>query len=68
MRILRVLQSQLLRCGCFVGLYETYDGQTVAIVEEPGPGCRDSRHQAGQAIQPSDAVHGEPAELAAPRH
>ena len=50
MRILRVLQSQSLSCGCFVGVYETYEGKTVTIVDEPGAGCREDGHKAGQAM------------------
>ncbi len=48
MRILRVLQSQSLSCGCFVGVYETYGGPAVTIVEETGRECRD--HQQGDEI------------------
>jgi len=31
MRILRGLTSRLLPCGCIAGIYETYDGQVVAL-------------------------------------
>ena len=48
MRILRVVGSKLLPCGCFVGLYETYDGPTVQIVEERGLTCIDARHVPGE--------------------
>lgn len=47
MRILRVLGSRLLPCGCFVGVYERYDGSTVEILDEVGPTCRDG-HRPGQ--------------------
>jgi hypothetical protein len=62
MRILRVLQSQSLACGCFVGVYETYDADTVAIVEEPGSGCREQGHQPGQRVDPGALVTWRPGE------
>ncbi len=48
MRILRVVGSGLLPCGCFVGLYETYDGPTVQIIEERGVRCLEPTHEPGQ--------------------
>ena len=50
MRILRVVGSGLLPCGCFVGLYETYSGPTVQIVEELGVNCSDPGHHPGAQI------------------
>ncbi len=50
MRILRVVGSGLLPCGCFVGLYETYSGPTVQIIEEPGLTCTEVDHRAGTHI------------------
>ncbi len=50
MRILRVVGSSLLPCGCFIGLYETYKGPTVQIVEERGVSCTDPRHEPGAQI------------------
>ncbi len=51
LRILRVVGSPSLKCGCFVGVYETYDGETVEIVEERGPRCPEKHHQPGKPIQ-----------------
>ncbi len=51
LRILRVVGSRSLKCGCFVGLYETYDGATVEIVEERGPRCLDPSHDEGQVTR-----------------
>jgi hypothetical protein len=51
MRILRGLGSRLLACGCFVGVYETYGGETVEIVEERGPRCTDPSHEEGRATR-----------------
>jgi len=50
MRILRILQSHSMPCGCFVGIYETYEGRTVTIVEEPAATCRHPSHREGREI------------------
>ena len=51
LRILRVVGSRSLMCGCFVGLYETYDGATVEIVDERGRRCTDGSHVTGQVTR-----------------
>ena len=50
MRILRGLGGRELPCGCLTGVYETYDGQVVWIVDERGDDCRISEHQSGQPV------------------
>jgi hypothetical protein len=32
------------------GIYETYDGQVVSILDERGEHCRDESHQEGKAL------------------
>jgi len=54
MRILRGLSSRLLPCGCVAGIYETYDGLIVAVIDAPGSGCDDDRHGRGKVV-PADA-------------
>ncbi len=54
MRILRGVGSDLLACGCFVGLYETYKGPIVQIIEERGVACHEAQHRAGVRL-PSDS-------------
>jgi hypothetical protein len=44
MRILRGIGSRTLPCGCLVGLYETYDRQTVAIIDAHCSTCADTKH------------------------
>ncbi len=51
LRILRVVGSRSLDCGCFVGVYETYEGTAVEIVEERGPGCANDSHQEGRVTR-----------------
>jgi hypothetical protein len=50
MRVLRVVAGWHLRCGCFVGLYETYRGPVVPVIDETGRSCRDPAHRRGHVI------------------
>src|SRR5690348_9923700 len=50
MRILRGLRSELLPCGCMAGVYETYDGHVVRVVDERSPACADSTHSGGTPV------------------
>jgi hypothetical protein len=57
MRLLRGLGSQLLPCGCLAGVYETYAGETVAIIDAHGEQCEDATHRVGEQAK----VEGLPA-------
>jgi hypothetical protein len=48
--ILRVLRGTRLPCGCVAGIYETYSGATVAVVDEVDAGCRLAEHRNGGMI------------------
>jgi hypothetical protein len=50
MRILRGLTSRLLPCGCIAGVYETYDGKVVTLLDDRQPGCPESSHVSGEEI------------------
>lgn len=50
MRILRGLTSRLLPCGCIAGVYETYDGLIVTLLDEPQTTCTDPSHTEGTEI------------------
>jgi hypothetical protein len=50
MGILRGLDSRLLACGCLIGVYETYSGKTLLIVDAQGAGCRDRTHRLNHVI------------------
>ena len=58
MAILRGLSSHLLQCGCLVGIYETYDGDVVTILDARGRQCAISAHITDQpvAIPAEDAL------------
>ena len=50
MRILRGLTSRLLPCGCIAGVYETYDGTVVTLLDERQSTCHDPAHADGNQI------------------
>ena len=50
MRILRIVGSQALPCGCFAGLYELFSGQTVRIVDLRGDECCATAHRVGAVL------------------
>jgi len=50
MRILRGLSSKWLACECLVGIYETYEGLVVTIVDAKGTGCADTSHRTGRIV------------------
>lgn len=58
MRILRGVGSTLLPCGCLVGLYETYDGRTVGLLDARNPACVIAAHHVNALVSagPSDST------------
>jgi hypothetical protein len=50
MAILRGLSSRLLSCGCLAGVYETYEGDVVTIIDARGGACTVSTHHDGNAL------------------
>lgn len=64
MRILRGVGSRTLPCGCLVGLYETYDRQTVALIDARGSACLDRAHRVDAAVT-KDLVIRRPPSLGA---
>jgi hypothetical protein len=49
-RILRGLSSRVLPCGCLLGIYETYEGSVIGLVDLKSAGCADSAHDGGNVI------------------
>lgn len=57
MRILRVVGSRDLSCGCCVGLYELFNGATVQIVDWHADSCQYASHGVGALVfGPSDGA------------
>jgi hypothetical protein len=54
-RILRGLTSEHLACGCTQGVYETYDGRVIAVIDARGDACRDREHALGRVVDLSAA-------------
>ena len=50
MRLLRGLGSQLLPCGCLAGVYETYAGITVSIIDARSDECSVEGHRVGLVV------------------
>jgi hypothetical protein len=55
MRILRGTGSRILSCGCLIGLYETYEGRSIAMVDAPDPRCGNPAHKAHELVDLSQA-------------
>jgi hypothetical protein len=55
MRILRGLASRILPCGCLAGVYETYEGEIVNILDARAPTCADPEHASGNTL-PTDII------------
>jgi hypothetical protein len=49
-RILRGLSSKLLRCGCLLGVYETYEGAIVGLIDAKAAGCTLVSHDGGNVL------------------
>ena len=50
MPILRGTNSALLPCGCVIGRYETYRGESIAIVDLKGSRCTDRVHRVNARV------------------
>ena len=50
MRILKGLSSRVLPSGCVAGVYETYDGEVVTLLDERCRECTDTSHANGNRI------------------
>jgi hypothetical protein len=42
------LSSRRLPCGCLLGIYETYDGRVVSIIDAHAEACGDRDHDPGR--------------------
>lgn len=56
MRILRLLSSRPLPCGCLAGIYETYDGPIARVVDARDPRCHDPGHRLGATLNEGEGV------------
>ena len=56
-RILRGLSSRVLPCGCLLGIYETYEGSVIGLVDLKSARCADRTHDGGTIIPASGLDH-----------
>ena len=63
----RMLQGRVLSCGCSVGVYETWSGDVIQIVDAHASNCQLSAH-AVDAILPVGVDDDHPADSGAPFH
>ena len=49
-RILRGLGSRLLPCGCLLGVYETYEGTVIGLIDAKASVCAIDTHQGGNVL------------------
>jgi hypothetical protein len=50
MRILRLLASHSLPCGCLARVYESYTGEVIALLDAQDAGCGTRGHREGVAV------------------
>jgi len=62
--ILRGLGSRLLPCGCVVGIYETYGGTTVAMIDAVDSACLEAAHRLNADVNLSAVEPNAPISLA----
>ena len=56
----RMLRGRMLPCGCSVGVYETYSGEIVRIIDACAPGCSSPSHSVDAVVGAEDAIDEEP--------
>jgi len=57
-RILRGLSSKVLACGCLLGIYETYEGSVIGLVDLKSASVRTRHTTAGPSYLQVDSVAG----------
>jgi hypothetical protein len=53
-RILRGLSSKLMPCGCLLGVYETYEGSIVGLIDAKAAQCTTVNHDGGNVLPVHD--------------
>lgn len=55
MRLLRGVGGETLPCGCLIGVYETYEGTVVRMIDATGDSCPHPHHRVNAEL-PSTAA------------
>lgn len=64
MRVLKGLASHGLPCGCRVGIYETYAGPIVGIIDYRADECPQPQHRPGLIVPAPPPPHHHVVEVA----
>lgn len=59
-RILRGLSSKLMPCGCLLGVYETYEGSIVGLIDAKSAQCTNVDHDGGNVLPVHDDEEVQP--------
>lgn len=54
----RMLRGRMLPCGCAVGVYETWSGDVVQLVDAHAPTCFSKDHAVNAMLGPDVEVRG----------
>jgi hypothetical protein len=65
MRVLTLLASHLMPCGCLAGIYETYGGPVVGIIDDRADDCPESQHRRGLVVPAPMPLFDDPQQHAA---
>ena len=60
MRLQRGLGGRQLACGCLTGVYETYEGQILQIVDAVSEACTDPAHRPGAHLPAGEIAEDDP--------
>ena len=52
----RCVRGLTLSCGCVAGVYETYGGDAVAVIDVPDPSCAVRGHDANVLVTQGDTT------------
>jgi hypothetical protein len=61
-----LLSGRVLSCGCLVGVYQTWRGREMTIIDGRGPHCECDRHQVNAIVSREDRVTLQPGSVGAP--
>jgi hypothetical protein len=56
----RMLRGRMLACGCSVGVYETYSGEVVQVIDACSPRCSSASHSVDTVVSAEEAIDEEP--------
>ncbi len=52
----RCVRGMTLSCGCVAGVYETYAGDAVTVIDVPAPSCAGRGHDVNVLVTQGDTI------------